>query len=124
MQNVSCCQGGFAYVVQPPLAPHAVSVQPRFVRLGMSVTVSLQTEATKVARLPIAAEHEQIVEAAQMAMKAHRIIVCWCMGLTQHKNAVATMATKACHRGSSSTFFVIPFFLRPRALRAGVRVQV
>ncbi len=26
-----------------------------------------------------------------MAMEAHRIIVCWCMGLTQHKNAVATI---------------------------------
>jgi molybdopterin-dependent oxidoreductase alpha subunit len=34
---------------------------------------------------------EQIREAAQIAMGAHRIIVCWCMGLTQHKNAVATI---------------------------------
>jgi molybdopterin-dependent oxidoreductase alpha subunit len=31
----------------------------------------------------------QIRAAAQIAMGAHRIIVCWCMGLTQHKNAVA-----------------------------------
>ncbi|HEU5081260.1 MAG TPA: FdhF/YdeP family oxidoreductase [Opitutaceae bacterium] len=34
---------------------------------------------------------EQIREAAQIAMTSHRIIVCWCMGLTQHKNAVATI---------------------------------
>lgn len=34
---------------------------------------------------------EQIREAAVIAMRAHRIIVCWCMGLTQHKNAVATI---------------------------------
>jgi molybdopterin-dependent oxidoreductase alpha subunit len=33
----------------------------------------------------------EIEEAAQMAMKAHKIIVCWCMGLTQHKNGVATI---------------------------------
>jgi molybdopterin-dependent oxidoreductase alpha subunit len=33
----------------------------------------------------------QIQEAAQIAIDAHRIIVCWCMGLTQHKNAVATI---------------------------------
>jgi molybdopterin-dependent oxidoreductase alpha subunit len=33
----------------------------------------------------------QIDEAAEIAMGAHRIIVCWCMGLTQHKNAVATI---------------------------------
>jgi molybdopterin-dependent oxidoreductase alpha subunit len=33
----------------------------------------------------------QIEEAARMAMKAHRIIVCWCMGLTQHKNGMATI---------------------------------
>jgi molybdopterin-dependent oxidoreductase alpha subunit len=34
---------------------------------------------------------EQIREAAQIALGAHRIIVCWCMGLTQHQNAVATI---------------------------------
>ncbi len=34
---------------------------------------------------------EQIGEAAGMAMKARRIIACWCMGLTQHKNGVATI---------------------------------
>lgn len=34
---------------------------------------------------------EQIREAAQVAMRSHRIIVCWCMGLTQHRNAVATI---------------------------------
>ncbi len=34
---------------------------------------------------------DQIREAAQIAMTSHRIIVCWCMGLTQHKNAVATI---------------------------------
>jgi molybdopterin-dependent oxidoreductase alpha subunit len=33
----------------------------------------------------------QIRQAAEIAMGAHRIIVCWCMGLTQHKNAVATI---------------------------------
>ena len=33
----------------------------------------------------------QIREAAQIAITSHRIIVCWCMGLTQHKNAVATV---------------------------------
>jgi molybdopterin-dependent oxidoreductase alpha subunit len=33
----------------------------------------------------------QIRQAAEIAMKAHRIIACWCMGLTQHKNAVATI---------------------------------
>ncbi len=36
-------------------------------------------------------DREKIGEAAQMAMKAHRIIVCWCMGLTQHKNGAATI---------------------------------
>ncbi len=35
--------------------------------------------------------HDQIREAAQIAITSHRIIVCWCMGLTQHKNAVATI---------------------------------
>ncbi|HWD19759.1 MAG TPA: FdhF/YdeP family oxidoreductase [Verrucomicrobiae bacterium] len=34
---------------------------------------------------------EQIEEAAGIALRAHRIIVAWCMGLTQHKNAVATV---------------------------------
>ena len=34
---------------------------------------------------------EQIQEAAQIVLGARRIIVCWCMGLTQHKNAVATI---------------------------------
>ncbi len=34
---------------------------------------------------------EQIFEAADIAMAARRIIVCWCMGVTQHKNAVATI---------------------------------
>ena len=34
---------------------------------------------------------EQIREAAEIAMNCKRIIVCWAMGLTQHKNAVATI---------------------------------
>jgi len=34
---------------------------------------------------------EQIRAAAEIALKAKSIIVCWCMGLTQHKNAVATI---------------------------------
>ena len=34
---------------------------------------------------------EVIGEAARMVLSAHRIIVCWCMGLTQHKNAVASI---------------------------------
>lgn len=34
---------------------------------------------------------EQIRQAAHIAINAHRIIVCWCMGLTQHRNAVATI---------------------------------
>lgn len=33
----------------------------------------------------------QIRQAAQIAMEAKSIIVCWCMGVTQHKNAVATI---------------------------------
>lgn len=33
----------------------------------------------------------QIQEAADIAMRSHRVIVCWCMGLTQHRNAVATV---------------------------------
>jgi molybdopterin-dependent oxidoreductase alpha subunit len=34
---------------------------------------------------------EQIKEAAGIVLNAKRIIVCWCMGLTQHKNAVASI---------------------------------
>jgi len=34
---------------------------------------------------------EQIREAARIAMRCKRIICCWAMGLTQHKNAVATI---------------------------------
>ena len=34
---------------------------------------------------------EQIRAAAEIAIKAKRIICCWAMGLTQHKNAVATI---------------------------------
>jgi molybdopterin-dependent oxidoreductase alpha subunit len=34
---------------------------------------------------------EQIRAAADIAVAAKSIIVCWCMGLTQHKNAVATI---------------------------------
>jgi molybdopterin-dependent oxidoreductase alpha subunit len=34
---------------------------------------------------------EQIRAAAEIAIKAERIICCWAMGLTQHKNAVATI---------------------------------
>jgi len=34
---------------------------------------------------------EQIRAAAEIAMKAKRIICCWAMGLTQHKNAIATI---------------------------------
>jgi molybdopterin-dependent oxidoreductase alpha subunit len=34
---------------------------------------------------------EQIRAAAEIAMKCKRIICCWAMGLTQHKNAVATI---------------------------------
>ncbi len=34
---------------------------------------------------------EQIREAAQIAMRCKRIICCWAMGLTQHRNAVATI---------------------------------
>jgi anaerobic selenocysteine-containing dehydrogenase len=35
--------------------------------------------------------HDQICEAARIAMGCKRIICCWAMGLTQHKNAVATI---------------------------------
>jgi len=38
-------------------------------------------------------ERGQIREAAEIAMRAKRIIACWAMGLTQHKNAVATIQT-------------------------------
>ena len=34
---------------------------------------------------------EQIRAAAKLTLGARRVIVCWCMGLTQHKNAVATI---------------------------------
>jgi molybdopterin-dependent oxidoreductase alpha subunit len=34
---------------------------------------------------------EQIREAAEIAMSCKRIICCWAMGLTQHRNAVATI---------------------------------
>jgi molybdopterin-dependent oxidoreductase alpha subunit len=34
---------------------------------------------------------EQICAAAQIAIRSKRIICCWAMGLTQHKNAVATI---------------------------------
>jgi molybdopterin-dependent oxidoreductase alpha subunit len=34
---------------------------------------------------------EQISEAATIAMQSKRMICCWAMGLTQHKNAVATI---------------------------------
>ena len=34
---------------------------------------------------------EQIRQAADLAMRCQRIICCWAMGLTQHKNAVATI---------------------------------
>jgi molybdopterin-dependent oxidoreductase alpha subunit len=36
-------------------------------------------------------ERAQIREAAEIAMRSKRIIACWAMGLTQHKNAVATI---------------------------------
>lgn len=34
---------------------------------------------------------EQVREAAEIAMRSKRMIACWAMGLTQHKNAVATI---------------------------------
>lgn len=34
---------------------------------------------------------EQIAEAAQLFIRSERIIACWAMGLTQHKNAVASI---------------------------------
>ena len=34
---------------------------------------------------------EQITEAAEMYAKANRVITCWAMGVTQHKEAVATI---------------------------------
>ncbi len=36
---------------------------------------------------------EQIRAAAEIAMQSKRIICCWAMGLTQHKNAVGTLQT-------------------------------
>ncbi len=36
-------------------------------------------------------KREQIRAAAEIAMRSKRIICCWAMGLTQHKNAVATI---------------------------------
>ncbi|MBV9617666.1 MAG: molybdopterin-dependent oxidoreductase, partial [Verrucomicrobia bacterium] len=38
-----------------------------------------------------AVSREQIRGAAEVAMRSKRIICCWAMGLTQHKNAVATI---------------------------------
>jgi molybdopterin-dependent oxidoreductase alpha subunit len=35
--------------------------------------------------------HEQFIEAAEMIIASKRIITCWAMGITQHKNAVATI---------------------------------
>jgi len=34
---------------------------------------------------------EQIIESAEMFINANRVITCWAMGLTQHKQAVATI---------------------------------
>jgi molybdopterin-dependent oxidoreductase alpha subunit len=34
---------------------------------------------------------DQIIEAAEMFMNAERVITCWAMGITQHKQAVATI---------------------------------
>lgn len=34
---------------------------------------------------------EQIKEAAKIFIESNRTVVCWCMGLTQHKNAVANI---------------------------------
>ena len=45
------------------------------------------TEIVENSGLP----REQIDEAVKIALGAHRIIVCWCMGLTQHHNSVATI---------------------------------
>jgi len=36
-------------------------------------------------------ERERIREAAAIAMGSKAVIACWCMGLTQHRNAVATI---------------------------------
>jgi molybdopterin-dependent oxidoreductase alpha subunit len=56
---------------------------------------ALVTQLRKVAWSDIVTDsgiaREQIKEAAGIVMGAHRIIVCWCMGLTQHKNAVASI---------------------------------
>ncbi len=35
--------------------------------------------------------HAQILQAAEMAVQTERIIICWAMGLTQHKNAVGNI---------------------------------
>src|SRR5690606_28867654 len=34
---------------------------------------------------------EQLLEAAEIYMLAERVIVCWAMGVTQHRDAVATI---------------------------------
>ncbi len=36
-------------------------------------------------------ERDQIIEAAEMVIAAKRVITCWAMGITQHKQAVATI---------------------------------
>jgi molybdopterin-dependent oxidoreductase alpha subunit len=36
-------------------------------------------------------DRAQLEEAAQLALRSERTIVCWAMGLTQHRNAVATI---------------------------------
>jgi molybdopterin-dependent oxidoreductase alpha subunit len=36
-------------------------------------------------------DRERIREAAAVAMESRAVIACWCMGLTQHRNAVATI---------------------------------
>ncbi|HUR98415.1 MAG TPA: FdhF/YdeP family oxidoreductase [Pyrinomonadaceae bacterium] len=36
-------------------------------------------------------EREQITEAAEMFIRAERVITCWAMGLTQHRTSVATI---------------------------------
>ncbi|MFT3744309.1 MAG: FdhF/YdeP family oxidoreductase [Pyrinomonadaceae bacterium] len=36
-------------------------------------------------------KRDQIIEAADMFLKARRVITCWAMGLTQHKKSVATI---------------------------------
>src|SRR5690606_4659523 len=34
---------------------------------------------------------EQIIEAAEIYIRSDRVIICWAMGLTQHKHSVATI---------------------------------